>query len=427
VFGRKSSDQSWFEACAEADRVDPGWRWEDLLARRPILPADCDATQVIQAAAARLPPGFERELERKLDQIPPNESLSPSAAADLHDYLAQTTDAHRLARQLPDLAVGRSRDCERPVINHLPLDSVTCNRRVAVLLKLHAFWAAECNQIDEALADGRAMLEVAKAASEPPMLITILVSYAIRSLVVKSLERSLAQGEPSIGALETTQRCVDNSRAAPTLIEGMRGERAINEEFVRQFDNGSVSRWQLTKLEFLDAIFRLDWRGFYKVIGAALFGGHNKRHTAETVGYYTALIEVLKDSPERAEIKFPANSPTVRRSLQSVALVVGADRRSQAKLSSLTCALAAERFRLRNGCWPKTIGDLVPDFLSGVPLDPYDWQPLHYSRTPDGVVIDNIGLDGIEKGGKFHGSGNDSPADIGIRLWNPEYRRRPAI
>jgi hypothetical protein len=425
VFGRQSSDQLWAEACAEADRLDPGWRWEDLLARRPILPADRDATQVIQEAAARLSPAYEREFERELDQIPRNESLSSSAASALHAALTQATDAHRLARQLPELAVSRLPDCERPVINHLPLDSITCNRRVAVLLKLHAVLAAECNEIDEALADSRAMLAVAEAASEPPMLITILVTIAIRNLVVESIERSLAQGEPSIAALESMQRCVENSRAAQTLLEGMRGERAINEEFLRQFDSGRVSRWQLTKLEFFDAIFRIDWRGFYKVIGVALFGGHNKRYTAEIVRYYTALIEMLKDSPERAEITLPASSPTVQRSLQSVARVISADRRTRAKLSSLACALAAERFRLCNGCWPSTIGDLVPVFLSSVPLDPYDLQPLHYSRIPDGVVIDTIGLDDNKEGGKFHDAGSENPADIGIRLWSPEFRRKP--
>ena len=30
--------RAWREACAEADRLDPGWRWPDLAAAWPALP-----------------------------------------------------------------------------------------------------------------------------------------------------------------------------------------------------------------------------------------------------------------------------------------------------------------------------------------------------------------------------------------------------
>jgi hypothetical protein len=426
VFGRKSADAAWIEACGEADRLDPGWRWEDLLARRTILPADCDAAQVTQEAAAQLPPGFKLRLERELDQIPRNESLSPKAAEALGDALSQTTIAHRLARQVPLFAVGRPADCGRPVIRHVPVHSIGCNRRVAVLLKLHAVMAAESNRIDEALANSRAMLSIADVAREPPMLVTALVSFAIRSLVVDSVERSLAQGEPSMSALEITQRTVENSQSAPVLLEGLRGERAINEEFIREFEQGRVSRWQLVKLELGDAIFHLNWRGFYGIIGAALLGSFDKGLVAEGVRYFTALIELLKDSPQHSELILPSVSPAVQRSFGSVGHVLGADRRQRANLAVLACALATERFRLSNGCWPRTISDLIPQFLSSVPVDPYDSQPLHYCRKSDRVIIDTIGLEQDSEERKIHEQGNDSPADIGIRLWNPEYRHRPA-
>src|SRR5207245_629795 len=42
AFDWYQGQRAWREACAEADRLDPGWKWEDLLARRPELPADRD-------------------------------------------------------------------------------------------------------------------------------------------------------------------------------------------------------------------------------------------------------------------------------------------------------------------------------------------------------------------------------------------------
>src|SRR5688500_15168797 len=48
--------REWLAACAEADRLDPGWRWHDLLARRPALPDERGAAKVVCAAVAKLPP-----------------------------------------------------------------------------------------------------------------------------------------------------------------------------------------------------------------------------------------------------------------------------------------------------------------------------------------------------------------------------------
>src|SRR5436190_10901886 len=55
VFDRYQAERAWEDACAEADRLDPGWKWEDLLAQRPELPANRDAIRVTHAAASKLP------------------------------------------------------------------------------------------------------------------------------------------------------------------------------------------------------------------------------------------------------------------------------------------------------------------------------------------------------------------------------------
>jgi hypothetical protein len=40
-------------------------------------------------------------------------------------------------------------------------------------------------------------------------------------------------------------------------------------------------------------------------------------------------------------------------------------------------ALAAERYRLAHKRWPNSLDDLVPDYLSKVPADPFADEPLH--------------------------------------------------
>ncbi len=63
-------------------------------------------------------------------------------------------------------------------------------------------------------------------------------------------------------------------------------------------------------------------------------------------------------------------------------------------------ALAVEHFRLAQGRLPENLNELVPQFFSEVPIDPFDGQPLRYHRLDKGYVIYSIGSDGEDNGGR---------------------------
>src|SRR5205085_1962188 len=50
--------------------------------------------------------------------------------------------------------------------------------------------------------------------------------------------------------------------------------------------------------------------------------------------------------------------------------------RDQATLRCGIVLLASERYRRAHGRWPQRLNDLVPGYLSKVPLDPFDGRPL---------------------------------------------------
>jgi hypothetical protein len=63
-------------------------------------------------------------------------------------------------------------------------------------------------------------------------------------------------------------------------------------------------------------------------------------------------------------------------------------------------AIALERYRLKNTRHPNTLGELVPDFLSRMPLDPMDGRPMRYRLNPDGTfTLWSVGFDGQDNGG----------------------------
>src|SRR4051794_9982654 len=51
------AERDWQAACAEADRLDPGWRWDELIAARPNPPDDQNAALRVRAVAAVLRTG----------------------------------------------------------------------------------------------------------------------------------------------------------------------------------------------------------------------------------------------------------------------------------------------------------------------------------------------------------------------------------
>src|SRR5205807_2453674 len=63
-----------------------------------------------------------------------------------------------------------------------------------------------------------------------------------------------------------------------------------------------------------------------------------------------------------------------------------------AQLRCATVALAAERFRLRHGRLPDQLRDLVPEFLAGVPADPFNEQaPLSWDRVNGTASVYSVG------------------------------------
>src|SRR5262249_3004943 len=99
--------------------------------------------------------------------------------------------------------------------------------------------------------------------------------------------------------------------------------------------------------------------------------------------------------------------------------------RDQALLATAEAALAAERFRLANKRWPKTLAELTPALLPVEPLDPYTGKPLLYVRRNGEVVIYSVGKDLADGGGENLRFPNRPNWDVGVRLYDPEKRRLP--
>jgi hypothetical protein len=75
---------------------------------------------------------------------------------------------------------------------------------------------------------------------------------------------------------------------------------------------------------------------------------------------------------------------------------------AETKRRLIVTALALERFALHHKEYPASLTNLMPAFLSAVPADFMDGQPLRYRRFEDGrYVLYSVGLDGVDNGGQI--------------------------
>jgi len=63
-------------------------------------------------------------------------------------------------------------------------------------------------------------------------------------------------------------------------------------------------------------------------------------------------------------------------------------------------AIALKRYQLKHGNYPPDLNSLVPEFVSEIPLDPVDGQPLRYRSNSDGTfLLYSLGENGKDDGG----------------------------
>lgn len=101
---------------------------------------------------------------------------------------------------------------------------------------------------------------------------------------------------------------------------------------------------------------------------------------------------------------------TVLPPLKSLGEIVG---RHETERDATRMAVAIERFRCSQGRLPSELHELVPQFVSLIPVDPFSGSPLVYRPEPNEYVVYSVGWNRVDDGGA------DEPpmsADLVVRV-----------
>jgi ABC-type Na+ efflux pump permease subunit len=434
------------QAMATADRLDPGWRLDDLEAKRPQIPDDENgALQVplIPAASMIRTSGSEWwtdvAVRQVLTDLPPQVQLDEQQTRAVADNLEDIESVLIQARRMADYPRGRypitfAKDGISTMLPH-----VNRNRLIVAVLGYDARLRVQEGDADGALTCCRGMFNTSESIGDEPHSVSQVVRLACRLEALVIFERILAQGQPSEAALAALQQLLEDQEKDSVLLTAARSDRAVCDRFLGAIGTGDVT-WKGIPiadgpyglhLSFLDRLFL--------VTGISL--AHER---AALLDFMTEYVEVAKLPPEQQHPRFAdlagraGELPMMARSL--AARLFSKDgswgswlaRNIQARrawMRSAIAAMAAERYRRQEGCWPEALDALVPTFLAEVPMDPYDGKPLRYRRLPDGVVIYALGPAGRDHGGKlqpkvFAPDKKSAGLNVGVRLWDVAQRRQ---
>jgi hypothetical protein len=417
------------EAVAEADRLDPGWRFDDLEAARADVPAAENGAALVLAAAAKMPGAWPAPpaagglgLDERLADLAPSERPDDADLKLLRTELGRVAGALDVARDLADHPRGRHTVAWSGDLISTSMVHAQQVREVAVMLALDARLRALDGDPEGALRSCRAALNAGRSLGDEPLPISqvIRVSCAIQAL--RALEVVLAQGSASPKSLEELQRALAEEAEEPLQLTAARGERVFFYYSLAGFRSGRVNR----------ANYGLR-SSFLGPTGDNIIDGTRARACqAAYLHYDNELVEIAKLPAEEQQERLKALKPPAQRlPLLLDALSRGNDgpswsqafHRAKAELRCAAVALAAERYRVAKGQWPEKLDVLVPDYLPAVPADPFDGKPLRLRRTEDGIMVYSVGSDGADNGGNLDRKDGKAPGtDLGFRLWDAARR-----
>jgi hypothetical protein len=439
AYDGRQLQQQWQEACAEADRLDPGWRWDEWAATWPNLPDERNSFVRARAVAQTVSRWDPLDKEKRLfDEYMRSRSQphrpSPQVLAVLRKRVAAAGPTLADALALADYPEGCVPLATSPVIHSTVASPFDILDLVRYLLYPQFLVQVEDGDFDAAFVTLRAIVYTSRPLVDSPRLIDNLLGMSLRHFAATGVEHVLAQGEPPAATLDAARRLLKQEARRPVLLSAFRGERAAVEDTIRAYSDGRLSRDDVAKWGiFSDAG---PWDGNFS--GAYLANrvtGRDFRwpNAIAQLRHYTWMVERLKESPdglmERADEwaalrdQLPGTSKVYMKNLSGY---VPQTSTTEARFRCVVPALAAEQFRRANGRWPTTLDELVPMYLAAVPRDPFTSQPLRLARRPDGIVIYSISEDKKDDGGDLP-EGQQKGRDTGIRLWDMDQRRQPPV
>ncbi|MGA2686236.1 MAG: hypothetical protein ABSF51_14425 [Verrucomicrobiota bacterium] len=338
--------------------------------------------------------------------------VTPEESKLLYSYVEMNSDA--LARIREAIKLPESRypvDYTPGLITLLP--HLTQLNKLEKIAEYELMLASQSGDTTNAVVAIESLVGIAHSLDEEPDIIAQLVHVRFILSVENSLEYYLNATNLNATQLGELAALIANAERTNLMARALIGDRA---ELIPYFqlkpvwlrndnENKWVSDYPPTKYWFM-GVGERDLIYYLRVMDtniafANLPFPRNLDAINNFVGEATDKIEQHPYTSFHYEHPFLLSATF----LPSTGIILKREAEFATKLHLTVTALAIERFRSAHGRLPENLNELVPQFLSGLPVDPFDGQPLRYHRLAKGYVIYSVGADGHDDGGR------EKPAD----------------
>jgi len=356
--------------------------------------------------------------------VPADSPIAPLTLAESNavtKLLADNRAALEMLRQMPP-----STNCRYPIDMSkgyaMLLPHLKYIKSSTQLLTLSAVQRSDSRDTSGALSDLEAGFRVIDSLANEPLMISRLVRIAGRATVLSGLERVLNQHtltEPQLANL------ADRLRKENDPV-GM--ERAIECELGTGLSVFQSPRDAIALAAYSpgsdggDASSQGGGAGAF--VGLMKFTGFLDRDEAYYLKFMSDHLEAARQPyPQRLDTEnaieerlfhtsFRGLHPLSGMLLPALGKYGSREASAFANIRVAETVVAIERCRLANhGRLPDQLSDLSPSFLPDPPVDPFDGQPLRFTKIATGYEIYSIGMNGKDDGGVRDPSGRQNQPD----------------
>ena len=365
----------------------------------------------------------------------PPPSRAPSRAEAAAAVLAELSDSDaaigllREASQRPYARFDLVYDVKDPAAILLP--HLVPVKKTAQVVALRSVAELGMRRTDEAFRDVMLLFALADTLREEPLLISQLVRIAVLAIALPPLEAGLDQWSDSQLALlqQRLQRfdlCRDMSHSfeAEAIFLGIREIDYMCSSRSALKNLGMFSNPKQISCIALQAApagwFDFERVNYLRFVEARLLPTLDVERRQVPPSASRELqqqIEGLTASPGKMIFRHQLFAATM---LSGVARAAQRTAFTQTGLDTATVACALQRYRLAQGQFPPTLDGLVPQFITALPHDIINGQPLRYRRTDnDHFVLYSVGWNETDDGGivGMLTTGNSPDSQIGDWVW----------
>jgi hypothetical protein len=403
----------------------------------PPAPAEKNAAVILgRVVQMRLPENHDQRLtDRPLQEANRRvQELTTRILKNLEDQAIPTTELQELDQLLKLLPIAYRLETAKEAVEYELFDAylqwdsgmdliaphVHGIRILGRYLQTEAVLRAAEGDWAQAYSSLITVLQMGNLIQSEPLIISFLTGQALNTTALETLELFFRIQPPDTEMGEQLQKALSSA-----------GTGQLNKAVV--VDATALAGWLYARLQagnfapstvmgtgyghFLEEYSKWLDKGIFRPMHKADFATYLNSTRERLVLIQNAYSHVALD-PKLDELTHRQSEETPWYAIVTAHIIPALGRihlleaMSEVRLDLATVALAANAYRSHSGDWPQGLEDLVPQYLSEIPQDPFGGGFIRYLRQDERVILYSVGPDQTDDGGKPLPAQRTEPGDI---------------